>query len=249
MKKYTRKKRKYTRKKRKRKKRKKRKKKEKETREFFEKIAEPAFEYQWGLVGGGNPQKDLYDGIKENNELGVQQALNNGGKINHIKEYEKLATVDGELIMKRGKTTPLMEVVRGKASGAGGSSADRIGIANQILGNRVGKDPGINLEIKDPYYDPPKNALQMAEAKVKDNPTLKELVEVIKERAGADAGKNPTSPYSGEGMKKVNEKEGTRIQKIAMEGAMIGGRRRTRKKRRWRKKRRRRRKSRKKRRR
>ena len=208
-------------------KRKRTKKKNTRRREFFERVAEPAFEYQWSIKGGGKPQTDLYDAIRENNEQGVQQALHNGAKVNHIKKYSKPVWKNGERIMKEGQMSPIIAVLDGK----GGPSGK--GIAEQILGHRVGKIPGINLKMKDHFYDPPKNALQIAEEK---GPMYAKLVEKIKARSSSDVGESSLdkSVYDGgevdlEFSKKEQESGGkvaSKVQKIAL----LGGARKTRKK-------------------
>jgi hypothetical protein len=212
-----------------RRKKRRRTKKNRSQREFFEKVAEPAFEFQWSMKGGSrkrDPQIDLYDAIRENNEPGVKQAIHNGAKVNHIKKYYKPSIVDGEVVMKEGQITPIIAVIQGKGGGSGK------GIAEQILGNRVGRVPGIDLSVKDHFFNPPKSALQFAKEK---GPMYAELAEKIKERAAADAGESAKdkSVYEGgevdlEFSKKEQDSGGkiaSKVQKIALQG----GARRTRK--------------------
>ena len=204
-------------------------KKNKEHKEFFEKVAEPAFEFQWSMKGGSrkrDPQIDLYDAIRENNEQGVRQAIHNGAKVNHVKKYYKPTIVDGEVVMKEGQKSPIIAVMHGKGGGSGK------GIAEQILGDRVGRVPGINLNVKDHFFNPPKSALQLAEDK---GPMYAELAEMIKDRAASDAGESAIdkSVYEGgevdlEFSKKEQESGGKiagQVQKIALHG----GARKTRK--------------------
>jgi len=171
------------------------------------------------MKGGGDPQTDLYDAIRENNEQGVRQALHNGAKVNHIKKYSKSVWEDGKMEMKEGQMSPIIAVLDGK----GGSSGK--GIAEQILGHRVAKVPGINLNVKDHFHEPPKNALQIAEEK---GPMYAEIIKKIKDRASADAGESALekSIYEGgevdqEFSKKEQESGGkvaTKVQKIALQG-------------------------------
>ena len=112
---------------------------------------------------GGNPQKDLHDAIKENHEMGVIQALHNGAEVNKPRDYQKMKPFEtdspegrictGKGVMRRGKQTPLMHAVQRNTMA---------GIVEHILGDKVGQEPGINLDFKDPYYQPPKTALEIA---------------------------------------------------------------------------------------
>ena len=133
---------------------------------------------------GGNPQKDMHDAIKEDHELGVKQAIHNGAKVNQPRNYTKPKPLEkdtpegrvctGEVVMRKGKHTPLIRAVQENSM---------MGIVENILGDRVGQEPGIDLKFKDPYYEPPKTAQEIAE-EMGNKGALKR----IKERANSDAG-------------------------------------------------------------
>jgi hypothetical protein len=134
--------------------------------------------------GGGDPQNDMLDAIKENHEVGIVQALQNGAKVNEPKYYLEPKPLEadspegrictGEVVMRKGHRTPLIRAIQDNAG---------MGIIEQILGDKVGQEPGIDLKFKDPWYEPPKTALEIA--KKLDN---KGAIKKIKARGGADAG-------------------------------------------------------------
>ena len=153
---------------------------------FFHEVGEAeAFEGKESCQhGGGDPQKDLHDAIKENHEVGAIQAIHNGAKVNQARDYTRPKPLEadspegrictGETVMRKGKQTPLTHAIQENAM---------IGIAEHILGNRVGQEPGIDLDFKDPWYEPPKTAYEIA----KDvNNTG--AMERINDRRAADAG-------------------------------------------------------------
>ena len=153
---------------------------------FFHAVGEAeAFEGKESCQhGGGDPQKDLHDAIKENHEVGAIQAIHNGAKVNQARDYTRPKPLEtdspegrictGETVMRKGKQTPLTHAIQENAM---------IGIAEHILGNRVGQEPGIDLDFKDPWYEPPKTAYEIA----KDlNNTA--AMERINDRRAADAG-------------------------------------------------------------
>ena len=80
----------------------------------------------------------------------------------------------GETVMRKGKQTPLTHAIQENAM---------IGIAEHILGNKVGQEPGIDLDFKDPWYEPPKTAYEIA----KDVNNIGAM-ERLKDRRAADAG-------------------------------------------------------------
>jgi hypothetical protein len=149
---------------------------------------------------GGNPQKDMHDAIKEDHELGVKQAIHNGAKVNQPRNYTKPKPLEkdtpegrvctGEVVMRKGKHTPLIRAVQENSM---------MGIVEDILGDRVGQEPGIDLKFKDPYYEPPKTAQEIAE-EMGNKGALKR----IKERANSDAGLGSGGIQQGEDDKKEN---------------------------------------------
>ena len=128
----------------------------------------------------------MHDAIKENHEVGVIQALHNGAKVNKARDYvfptfEEKKTPEGPVctkkgVLKKGKQTPLMHAVQNNVMP---------GIVEHILGNRVGQEPGINLDFKDPYYEPPKTALEIAKDLHGDDHVIVDRINV---RKAADAG-------------------------------------------------------------
>ena len=153
---------------------------------FFHEVGEAeAFEGEESCQhGGGDPQKDLHDAIKENHEVGAIQAIHNGAKVNQARDYTRPKPLEadspegrictGETVMRKGKQTPLTHAIQENAM---------IGIAEHILGNKVGQEPGIDLDFKDPWYEPPKTAYEIA----KDVNNIGAM-ERLKDRRAADAG-------------------------------------------------------------
>ena len=146
--------------------------------------AEAAEGHEHCQHGGGDPQNDMLDAIKENHEVGIVQALHNGAKVNEPKYYLEPKPLEadspegrictGETVMRKGHRTPLIRAIQDNAG---------MGIIEQILGDKVGQEPGIDLKFKDPWYEPPKTALEIAK-KLGNKGAIKK----IKARGGADAG-------------------------------------------------------------
>ena len=142
----------------------------------------------------------MHDAIKEDHELGVKQAIHNGAKVNQPRNYTKPKPLEkdtpegrvctGEVVMRKGKHTPLIRAVQENSM---------MGIVEDILGDRVGQEPGIDLKFKDPYYEPPKTAQEIAE-EMGNKGALKR----IKERANSDAGLGSGGIQQGEDDKKEN---------------------------------------------